>query len=320
MLFDIPQTPDAIHFQNIRFINDTISIICFHGNHNIRVNNIDPIEIEKIEIEKALILRFASDYTTFSIYKYQSDEWKFKNEIVLNINIDDTSNKSYVITVKKTHIPSEKNKLVAMTLFKDDAKLIPAYVKYYSKLGIEHFYFYYNGPNVQTMKFPIYDNVTYIEWNYPYALFAQHGAINDFLFWSKNISEYVLYNDLDEFIYWKDNDNTLLEFIENTKYLCYTFRNRFTALQNSRVKIEPGITNYDMIVNGRFEAYNQISDVTHRSKCIVSTKIDVMCIHNVKTPTKEEMKDQWHVFDPSKSAFYHIYNFKDRKRVGNMVV
>uniref|UniRef100_UPI0037BE4BA2 hypothetical protein n=1 Tax=Flavobacterium sp. TaxID=239 RepID=UPI0037BE4BA2 len=77
---------------------------------------------------------------------------------------------------------------------------------------------------------------------------------------------------------------------------------------------------YDMIKNEQFELYRQFSDVTHRSKCIVSTKIDVMCVHNVKKPTKEGMKDQWHVFDPSKSAFYHIYNFKDRIRVGNMVV
>jgi hypothetical protein len=194
--------------------------------------------------------------------------------------------------VKKTHTPSEKNKLVAMTLFKDDVKLIPAYLKYYSELGVEHFYFYYNGPDIQTMNFPVYDNVTYIEWKYPYALFAQHGAINDFLFWSKHMSEYVLYNDLDEFIYWKYNDNTLLEFIDSTKYLCYTFRNWFTALKNRRYKIEPDITNYDMIKNEQFELYSQFSDINHRCKCIVSTKIIAMSVHAVKTPTKEEMKDQ----------------------------
>jgi hypothetical protein len=321
MPYDFVQTPDPNIFQNIRFINDTVTIISFTANQaafkNLTINGVTPDEI--------ILDNGEDNYSAFRIFQAKNVDWISKSCIVLEIK---STIISYTIEVKKTAMPSNKHKFVAMTLFKDDAQLIPAYLKYYSELGIEHFYLYYNGTNIKTLNLPQYDNVTYIEWNYPYKVnmqqyfshCAQIGAINDFLYWGKQLCEYILYNDLDEFIYWNRSDKTLLQFIQETNSLCYGFRNRFTALVNKNVQVEADISNYDIIKNKHFEPYDEISPFQRRSKCIVNTKIDTMGVHYMNKPIQVQNMDKTHVFDPTESAFYHIYNFKDRKRVSCLKV
>jgi hypothetical protein len=316
MPFDTIQTPEPNIFQNIRFINDTVTLIGFTVDQkvyqNLTINGVKPIEV--------IFDNEEDNYSAFRIFQVQNHSWYTKSCIILDIK---SAFVSYTFEVKKTVIPQEKYKFVAMTLFKDDAKLIPAYIKYYSELGIEHFYLYYNGTNIRSLNLPHYDNVTYIEWNYPYKVNMRHyishcaqiGAINDFLYWGKQISDYILYNDLDEFIYWNRDDKPLLQFIQENNYLCYGFRNRFTALLNKNVQVEANVNNYDMIKNKQFQPYDEISPFQRRSKCIVSTKIDTMGVHYMNIPSQVQNMNKTYIFDPSECAFYHIYNFKDRRRV-----
>lgn len=317
-MYDIVQTPDARYFQNIRFISNAVTIVAFSDDHKIyedmTINDISP---------RALSFDNSEDnYSASKIFQLQNDEWYNKDCVSLEIK---GKYIHYNIEVKKTNNVFEKFRLVAMTMFKDDVKLIPSYVKYYSELGIDHFFMYYNGKDISNLNLPDYSNVTYVQWNYPYRIniqgsdrhCAQIGAINDFLYWGKHLSSYILYNDLDEYIYWNGN-KSLLEFIESNNYLCYGLRNIFTALLSKDVEVDANINNYYMIKNKQIESFDIISPFKQRSKCIVSTNIDIMGIHIINKPNQDASMSKTYVFDPSISAFYHIYNFKNRKRVGNL--
>lgn len=106
------------------------------------------------------------------------------------------------------------NNIVQTTLFKDDYRLIPLFYNYYKKLGIQHFYLYYNGiinDDIINICNNISNNndITLIEWNFQYwnnkncyyKHHAQLGQMNHSLYYfTKNNHQFILFNDLDEYI------------------------------------------------------------------------------------------------------------------------
>ena len=265
---------------NARFVGSTVTIL-YYGTNPPYFDG-EHITLDS-ETEEA-------DYSWVHIFRLQKDEW---------VDLDEV-NIPYIGILKKTYVTPKR--LVAMTLFKEDYKMIPAYVKYYSELGVEHFYLYYNK-RMGADPLPALDNVTYIEWDWPYKNqyenhWAQITAINDFLYWAKNFADYVLFNDLDEFI------QVPLDLAGDK--LCYGFNNRFVELDNPEQSVEV----YDSIKNKNFKTFEWASEFPRRGKCIVSTKqVTTMGVHQPNIPrfNNENTKVL--------GEFYHVSNFKGRHRV-----
>lgn len=268
--------------QSVRFVNSTVTIMYYgsnpplFGGEHIRLDS---------ETED-------SDYSLVHIFRLQNDEWSELDEV----------NIPFIGKVKKTYMSQKR--LVAMTLFKEDFNMIPAYVKYYKELGVEHFFMYYNK-RMGTDPLPELPEVTYIEWDWPYYNshghhWAQITAINDFLYWAKHFADYVLFNDLDEFI------QVPLDLVDDK--LCYGFLNRFIELENPEQSIET----YDSIKNKKFRMFDWSNEFPRRSKCIVSASQTVaMGVHQPNIPrfNNENTKVL--------GEFYHVCNFKGRTRVTN---
>jgi hypothetical protein len=267
--------------QNARLVDSTITVMYYGSNPPY-------IEGEHIRLDSETE---DADYDNVHIFRIQKDEWKDLDEVTV----------PYIGTVRRA--PSHpRRRLVAMTMFKDDYLLIPAYVKYYTELGVEHFYLYYNK-RMGSDPLPELPEVTYTEWDYPYytscgSLWAQITAINDFLYWSKHFADYVLFNDLDEFI------QVPLDL--TCDKLCYGFNNRFVELDNPEQSVEV----YDSIKNKNFKTFEWANEFPRRGKCIVSTKhVTTMGVHQPNIPrfNNENTKVL--------GEFYHVSNFKGRHRV-----
>jgi len=119
-------------------------------------------------------------------------------------------------------------KIIHSTLFKDDSFLLNKFINYHEKQGVEHFYMYYNN-KIENNKFIEKDNVTYIEWNFPYHVnsenFSQPAQVNHALYkYGKPLSEYILLNDLDEYIYIPNLSLKQL-IVEKPNYTAYMFLN-----------------------------------------------------------------------------------------------
>jgi hypothetical protein len=266
---------------NARFVGSTVTIL-YYGTKPPYFGEGEHIVLDS-ETED-------SDYSWTHIFRLQKAEWAELDEV----------NIPYIGTVKKTYVTPKR--LVAMTLFKDDYKMIPAYVKYYTELGVEHFYLYYNK-RMGSDPLPELPEVTYIEWDYPYKNshghhWAQITAINDFLYWAKHFADYVLFNDLDEFI------QVPLDLTGDK--LCYGFTNRFVELDNP----EQSIDTYDSIKNKNFKMFSWTHDFPVASKCIVSTKqVTTMGVHQTNIPRFND--DNTKIL----GEFYHVINFTGRRRV-----
>ena len=263
--------------QSARFIDSTVTIMYYgtrppyYGGEHITLDN---------ETEQA-------DYSQVHIFRLQKDEWKDLDEVTL----------PYIGVVKKQPV-QPRRRLVAMTMFKDDYRLIPGYVRYYKELGVEHFFMYYNK-RMGSDPLPDLPDVTYIEWDYPYynqeyGHWAQITAINDFLYWAKHFADYVLFNDLDEFI------QVPLDLTGDK--LCYGFTNRFVTLD------DPSQTGD--IKNKKIKLFDWSNDFPRKSKCIVSTRqVVTMGVHQPNIPRYNEENTK------ILGEFFHVSNFEDRTRV-----
>jgi hypothetical protein len=243
-----------------------------------------------------------SDYSFTNIYTVENEAWIDLEEI--DVFIDG----KFIRRVKKTNVEKKYN-LVAMTLFKDDYRLIPAYVKYYKQMGVEKFFMYYNK-TFGNDPLPELEDVTYIEWNYTYwnkhrHHCAQITAINDFLYWAKHFSKFVLFNDLDEFI-----EGSFIEKLDDM-HMCYAFENQFVNLNEPT---DPREDVCDRIAASDFVVHGEKHNFPIRSKCIVNTeKIRTMGIHIPNLPN--HTPDNTVVI----GKFNHVNNFKDRKRQGECI-
>lgn len=286
-----------MEIMNIRFVDNCITLTCYGHSCNdiLYINRLksDHITLDSITEE--------SEYSFTNLYTVKNDEW-YNLE-----NIDVYIDEKFIKNIEKTK--NKKCNLVAMTLFKDDYKLIPAYVKYYKELGVEKFFMYYNKA-IGSDPLPEIDNVTYIEWNYPYKNhfghhWAQITAINDFLYWAKHFSKFVLFNDLDEFI-----SESFMQKI-NDEHMCFAFENQFVILNEPT---EPCEDVCDRMFNKDFYTIKEKHNFPRRSKCIINTeKIKTMGVHIPNIPNHS--KENTLVI----GKFNHVTNFKERIRVGNLI-
>jgi FkbM family methyltransferase len=212
------------------------------------------------------------------------------------------------IKIEEYEAPKAKYKLVAMTLFKDDIHLIEPYVRHHRKLGVEHFYLYYNGVGAVD-KLPVFVDVTYLSWPHVYSFnglhVAQLGAMTDMLAMAKHVAEYVLFSDLDEYLIWRARVS-LCDFIAvNDGFKIYAFLNNFILLENPK-----GIGL--QIDEGRYKKTLQM-EFGKRSKCIVkASAVNVMGVHK---PMKDVGEDDICVLAAPMCELLHVCNLQGRRNV-----
>ena len=183
---------DRVLFSNISLCKNKIVLTsAFYKVNNWNLDNL------KINVKKNKIINKSI---------YQNDHYEAIFTIILEIETVVTNltleityeNNNFKIFLEQLNI--DKSNLSAMTLFKNDYNLLKKYLKYYSELGIEVFFLYYNNKLdnniIETLiKLNEYNVKIYlIEWNYIYWLYysdlkhhhAQTMAINDSLNILKN--------------------------------------------------------------------------------------------------------------------------------------
>lgn len=207
-------------------------------------------------------------------------------------------------------VVQKKHFLVAMTLMKQsEVALLPSYVEYYKNMGVEKLYAYIHD-NVDCSGFDSFDGfVVYKPWNYPYhrnkCHYAQMGAVNDFLYYSKEASEYILYNDVDEYIRWKLS-MSLCDFIHiNSSVSCFAFNNRFIKLHDNAVDSDV----HKRVMENKWRQSDQVYTYGNRSKCIIKAlDISAMGVHKVMVPNNENTLE----FGYTSAELLHACNFAGR--------
>ena len=143
----------------------------------------------------------------------------------IKVNVE-YNNISKTFTLKNCII-SNKHDLSLTTLFKDDYELFPLFYEYYKKQGVSHFYMYYNGKLTEQIKEIFnFNDVTLIEWDYQYwndstctyRHHAQLGQMHHAIYrYGKNISDYMIFCDLDEYLHIPNSGNNIKNYILNNK-------------------------------------------------------------------------------------------------------
>ena len=320
-------------FLNIRFIKDALYAYCIYDAKMYSPNFLDGIRINGL---KPTFIHF--DLSEHESYKYSlsmhvtNPLWLKLTTLKLELRNDYVPCLCNVVTVNKIVTKKHFDLILMSTVciekpYQDDFALIPQFVKYYSEvIGIQHFYLYYNG-SLDDVHLPQLENVTYIEWNYPYNAkttengcfihCSQIGSVNDLLSWAKQFSKYIMFVDLDEFVYW-NNSIPLIQYILNQNYKCYGMRNVFTALKNSSTTVSYNENWIKMLLNNDFEVIPTICEFQFRSKCIVRTDIKLMGVHKIVDPIYTDILEETLIFDPDICGFHHIYNFSERTRFSGL--
>lgn len=201
----------------------------------------------------------------------------------------------------------KKYKLVAMTTFKDDASLIESYVGYYKTLGVEHFFMYYNSSE-SVENLPNIQDVTYIQWPYPYWIekrhYAQLGSMTDMIYHARSFADYVLFNDLDEYILWKPKHISLRSFVLNNQFAIYGMLNNFVFIDDPKGEVS------SQIKNDNFSRTFEMPYGT-RSKNIVNVhKVDKIGIHK---PFDNSYDEEMCVLSSETCELLHVCNIHERQ-------
>lgn len=255
-----------------------------------------------------------------------------KEQEVLELSIEYTHNKTkhfFNISLKQSFKDITHIFLGAMTLFKDDYKLLKQYIKYYENLGISFFYFYYNGQFnnellieikniINSIKHELQTDITVylVQWDYQYWWnsddklnkhhHAQTMALNDSLNIMKNFCKYVLYNDLDEFFILKKYNNFIDMINYNNNVDVFTFKNRFCKMGNNIIKYEDLYEKFDLnnIIQGNYW------DEGREKNLFKIENINVMGVHNYYEEFSPKL-----VITIKVGEFYHIINFEEKERL-----
>jgi hypothetical protein len=255
-----------------------------------------------------------------------------KEQESLELFIDYTHNKTkhfFSISLKESFKDINNIFLGAMTLFKDDYKLLKQYIKYYENLGISFFYFYYNGQFNNELLIEIKniinsirnelqtDIIVYlVQWDYQYWWnpddklnkhhHAQTMALNDSLNIMKNFCKYVLYNDLDEFFILKKYNNFIDMINYNNNVDVFTFKNRFCKMGEKNIKYEELYDIFDLnnIIQGNYW------DIGREKNIFKIDNINVMGVHNYYEEFSPKL-----VMSIKIGEFYHIINFEEKERL-----
>ena len=308
---------EKILFSNINLIKNKIYLISV--NYKNEEWDYDSIEFcilnkNKINITKKIINYNNYENCTIIILELPNE---FQT-INFKINY-----KSYQKEFELNQLILPKEKIYAMTLFKDDYMLLKKYLEYYSNLGVNCFFLYYNSKISDEFinELNIINQSRYkiiiTEWNYDYWYYldinrkekhhhAQVNAINDALYILKYFSSYILYNDLDEYIKLEspyDNLNDLIN--ENKNIDIFEFKCLFCKMGESLIKYRNFYFEYDekKIIKGNFW------DKYREKNLIKSSEIDFMGVHEpVYKYCKENLNKKYI------SYFYHIINFYEKNR------
>ena len=145
----------------------------------------------------------------------------------LELNIDYKEKHTNTNIIYEDYSKVNKKTLSITNLFKDDYYLIPMFIDYYKKQGIEHFYLYYNKKLSELKsddKILSDPNITFIEWDYIWFKDkdkhnAQPAQMNHFIYkYGKPLWKYTLFSDLDEYAHIKNSNKRLVDLVNSDEY------------------------------------------------------------------------------------------------------
>jgi hypothetical protein len=299
---------DKILFSNITLINQKIILTSIYYLYH-------PWEVDKIKINvngNVITNQYHLEYNNYECSLMIIIELQNKNSTEeIEIQYEDV-----YISFQLHELCLPQKNIYAMTLFKDDYQLLKKYLEYYDELGVECFMIYYNDKlNDQFLKeINLINQSNYqiilVEWNYcywwkhlsnPKHHHAQTMAINDSLYILKNVSDYILYNDLDEYIKIKDTLHDIVQ--ENIDV--HVFKCLFCQMGNEMIKYNNFYFEYDeqKIKKGNYW------DKFREKNLIKTSSIHLMGIHNVIDQFSEkklQIKEN--------GLFYHFVNFLEKNR------
>jgi hypothetical protein len=256
---------------------------------------------------------------------------------------------------KQNFIYDKNNVIAMMTLFKDDYELLPTYISHYKKLGIKHFYFYYNYSYQQLIELKniseILDNInsdneincTFIEWDHKYFEYvdgrtyhsSQCPAMFDMYYKAKHLFQYIYFNDLDEYLFFKDKDvNNFNEFIQkynnidifqfNMYWSKYIIKNMMEVNSDGNLLISYSNFNKDFNLNNFvILEHHDETHKTQRSKMLLKTNLFGCGVHKetYKISTNESEEEIYLPYNNLNrlvlDGFYHITNILEKKRTEN---
>lgn len=307
---------DSVLFGNISLCKNKIILSSIHY----KIDTINPddiiININDYKIKQKTVYDHDDYESSFTIILELEE---YVNELVLNINYKKIFN--YEIFLEQSNIIDHN--ISAMTLFKDDYDLLKQYINYYSNLGVDLFFLYYNGILTddivdKIININVNNNKIYLtEWNYIYWWkygknlkhhHAQTMAINDSLNILKNYSNYILYNDLDEYIVFDNKYNNFKELINNNIDIStFIFKNRFCKMGNELIKYKDFDIKFDLnnIIKGNYW------DKAREKNIINAKNINVMGVHGIFHKYNDKNKN---INEKVISEFYHIINFEEKYR------
>jgi len=164
-----------------------------------------------------------------------------------------TERRSFTITINGTKynitpevVPERgtKYKLALTTLFKNESvAMVKRFISYYRGQGVECFYLYYNGDNVNDIM-PKLPGVTYIPWNYQYQNdknewihIAQVTQLTSFRLRYWDDCEWVAVVDMDEFIYNTNESIRLVDYLSKKKENAVCIQNYWASAPKNGGKI-----------------------------------------------------------------------------------
>lgn len=264
--------------------------------------------IENENINCQIISRI--DYEPSLICIAENQKWLLINKLDLKIELH---GKNFTYSIQKETYPLYN--ITAMTVFQYDYRLMDLYVDYYSGMGVECFYFYYNG-EIDESKFDFMKysnaNIHIMEWNYPYWITRENGqvqhhaqmmAIMDSLYLMKEITQYCLYNDFDEYIFPNLRLTELIKLyphINNFNFFCHwgSIGNRgLVSYSNAKEAMK----RENILINKENVGFER------RKSFIKVAEIKIMRIH---FPTDFNQQHQ----QIQLSGFAHICNFEEYDR------
>lgn len=289
-------TANTYLFFDIFTRNNELILICpkynkkFLYSLQININNIilhDPYIIQAHE--ELYVIKY-------NIYNVNKD-----GNINVNIKFNGLQ-KSYTLYYKKFN---KIYNIIHTTIFKDDYYLINKFIDYHENQGVEHFFIYYNG-NLDNIRPIIKDNITYIEWVFPYKdtnnFFTQPSQINHALYkYGKPLSKFLLLTDLDEYTYIPNSTIKQL-IIDNPMYEAYIFLNNWC----DTIEIPEDINKYRQELNNsklplEFYRDTYIFPYGKRSKYLIKT--DVLNLNNIHSTIYK------HIYINENNVIFHFFRW-----------
>lgn len=289
--------------------NDIIGVTKYYNNINfnkieIYVNNkkrfFDVIHIHKNSNEQSVIC-ILKNVTIKKKMKIIVKYMKFRKQFIL-----------YKPDYKKYY-------LTMSTLFKDDEFLLKSWIMHYKKIGVEHFYLYYNG-KITDKLLKYFDNIdrklfTLIEWNYTYWVgpnihLAQITEVNNSIYKYRYNSKYIAFFDLDEYIVCKNLKNILKKYNSNN-VASIIFNNSWADIKNfnfNRLKLNyNNFKNYKIIRDNIFE------------KAQTKHIINPLNIKNNGIHVVRNMNNKKFTSYKTNYYFLHFYKFSLKNRKDNKI-